>query len=293
LAEKNPAIVGITPAMPTGSSLNLMMAQMPSRAFDVGIAEQHAVTFAAGLAAQGMLPFCNIYSSFMQRAYDQIIHDVALQKLPVVLCLDRAGLVGDDGPTHHGAFDLAYLRPIPQLTICAPMDEHELRNMMYTAQLPNQGAVAIRYPRGLSVHGDWKQPFQKLDVGKGRCVREGCDVAIVSLGHIGNSALAAAEQLQKEGLSVAVYDMRYLKPIDTQLLDEIFNRGFRRLVTLEDGVKKGGLGSAVLEYYASVGKTLPITQLGLPDSFVSHGTVAQLQRDCGIDVDGIANACRL
>ena len=293
LAEKNPAIVGITPAMPTGSSLNLMMAQMPSRAFDVGIAEQHAVTFAAGLAAQGMLPFCNIYSSFMQRAYDQIIHDVALQKLPVVLCLDRAGLVGDDGPTHHGAFDLAYLRPIPQLTICAPMDEHELRNMMYTAQLPNQGAVAIRYPRGLSVHADWKQPFQKLDVGKGRCVREGCDVAIVSLGHIGNSALVAAEQLQKEGLSVAVYDMRYLKPIDTQLLDEIFNRGFRRLVTLEDGVKKGGLGSAVLEYYASVGKTLPITQLGLPDSFVSHGTVAQLQRDCGIDVDGIVNACRV
>lgn len=292
LAEKNPAIVGITPAMPTGSSLDLMMAQMPSRAFDVGIAEQHAVTFAAGLAAQGMMPFCNIYSSFMQRAYDQIIHDVALQKLPVVFCLDRAGLVGDDGPTHHGAFDLACLRPIPQLTICAPMDEHELRQMMYTAQLAGQGTVAIRYPRGLSVHADWKVPFQRLAVGKGRCVREGSDVAILSLGHIGNNALEAAELLEREGLSVAVYDMRYLKPIDTQLLDEVADRGFRRIVTLEDGVKKGGLGSAVLEYYASVGRMLAVTLLGLPDSFVTHGSVRQLQKDCGIDAEGIAQACR-
>ena len=291
LAEKNPAIVGITPAMPTGSSLNLMMAQMPTRAFDVGIAEQHAVTFAAGLAAQGMLPFCNIYSSFMQRAYDQVIHDVALQKLPVVLCLDRAGLVGDDGPTHHGAFDLACLRPIPQLTICAPLDEHELRNMMYTAQLPDQGAVVIRYPRGLSVHADWKTPFQKLAVGKGRCVREGSEVAIITLGHIGNSALEAADRLQQKGVSVAVYDMRYLKPLDTELLDEIASRGFRRIVTLEDGVKKGGLGSAVLEYYASVGKLLPVTLLGIPDTFVTHGPVPQLQKDCGIDVDGIISAC--
>lgn len=292
LAEKNPAIVGITPAMPTGSSLDLMMAQMPSRAFDVGIAEQHAVTFAAGLAAQGMMPFCNIYSSFMQRAYDQIIHDVALQKLPVVFCLDRAGLVGDDGPTHHGAFDLACLRPIPQLTICAPMDEHELRQMMYTAQLAGQGTVAIRYPRGLSVHADWKVPFQRLAVGNGRCVREGSDVAILSLGHIGNNALEAAELLEREGLSVAVYDMRYLKPIDTQLLDEVADRGFRRIVTLEDGVKKGGLGSAVLEYYASVGRMLAVTLLGLPDSFVTHGSVRQLQKDCGIDAEGIAQACR-
>lgn len=293
LAEKNPAIVGITPAMATGSSLNLMMAQMPSRAFDVGIAEQHAVTFAAGLAAQGMLPFCNIYSSFMQRAYDQIIHDVALQRLPVVLCLDRAGLVGDDGPTHHGAFDLACLRPIPQLTICAPMDEHELRHMMYTAQLPDQGAVVIRYPRGLSVHADWRCQFQKLEVGRGRCVREGSDVAILSLGHIGNAALAAAERLNDEGVSTAVYDMRYLKPLDTKLLDEVAARGFHRIVTLEDGVKKGGFGSAVLEYYASVGIMMPITLLGLPDTFVTHGPVPQLHKDCGIDVDGIVSACRL
>ena len=293
LAEKNPAIVGITPAMATGSSLNLMMAQMPSRAFDVGIAEQHAVTFAAGLAAQGMLPFCNIYSSFMQRAYDQIIHDVALQRLPVVLCLDRAGLVGDDGPTHHGAFDLACLRPIPQLTICAPMDEHELRHMMYTAQLPDQGAVVIRYPRGLSVHADWRCQLQKLEVGRGRCVREGSDVAILSLGHIGNAALAAAERLHDEGVSTAVYDMRYLKPLDTKLLDEVAARGFHRIVTLEDGVKKGGFGSAVLEYYASVGIMLPITLLGLPDTFVTHGPVPQLHKDCGIDVDGIVSACRL
>ena len=293
LAEKNPAIVGITPAMATGSSLNLMMAQMPSRAFDVGIAEQHAVTFAAGLAAQGMLPFCNIYSSFMQRAYDQIIHDVALQRLPVVLCLDRAGLVGDDGPTHHGAFDLACLRPIPQLTICAPMDEHELRHMMYTAQLPDQGAVVIRYPRGLSVHADWRCQLQKLEVGRGRCVREGSDVAILSLGHIGNAALAAAERLLDEGVSTAVYDMRYLKPLDTKLLDEVAARGFHRIVTLEDGVKKGGFGSAVLEYYASVGIMMPITLLGLPDTFVTHGPVPQLHKDCGIDVDGIVSACRL
>ncbi len=293
LAEKNPAIVGITPAMATGSSLNLMMAQMPSRAFDVGIAEQHAVTFAAGLAAQGMLPFCNIYSSFMQRAYDQIIHDVALQRLPVVLCLDRAGLVGDDGPTHHGAFDLACLRPIPQLTICAPMDEHELRHMMYTAQLPDQGAVVIRYPRGLSVHADWRCQLQKLEVGRGRCVREGSDVAILSLGHIGNAALAAAERLHDEGVSTAVYDMRYLKPLDTKLLDEVAARGFHRIVTLEDGVKKGGFGSAVLEYYASVGIMMPITLLGLPDTFVTHGPVPQLHKDCGIDVDGIVSACRL
>ncbi len=293
LAEKNPAIVGITPAMATGSSLNLMMAQMPSRAFDVGIAEQHAVTFAAGLAAQGMLPFCNIYSSFMQRAYDQIIHDVALQRLPVVLCLDRAGLVGDDGPTHHGAFDLACLRPIPQLTICAPMDEHELRHMMYTAQLPDQGAVVIRYPRGLSVHADWRCQLQKMEVGRGRCVREGSDVAILSLGHIGNAALAAAERLHDEGVSTAVYDMRYLKPLDTKLLDEVAARGFHRIVTLEDGVKKGGFGSAVLEYYASVGIMMPITLLGLPDTFVTHGPVPQLHKDCGIDVDGIVSACRL
>lgn len=293
LAEKNERIVGITPAMPTGCSLNMMMEKMPSRAFDVGIAEQHAVTFAAGLAAQGMLPFCNIYSSFMQRAYDQIIHDLALQRLPVVVCLDRAGLVGDDGPTHHGVFDLACLRPIPQLTIAAPMDEWELRNMMYTAQLPGQGTVVIRYPRGLSVHADWRNDFEPLEVGKGRCLREGKDVAILSIGHIGNSALAAAAQLEAKGVTVAVYDMRYLKPIDTELLDTIANQGFRRIVTVEDGVRKGGLGSAVLEYFAEDGIALPVTVLGIPDSFVTHGPVPQLQQDCGIDAEAIASACEM
>lgn len=293
LAEINERIVGITPAMPTGCSLNMMMEKMPSRAFDVGIAEQHAVTFAAGLAAQGMLPFCNIYSSFMQRAYDQIIHDLALQRLPVVVCLDRAGLVGDDGPTHHGVFDLACLRPIPQLTIAAPMDEWELRNMMYTAQLPGQGTVVIRYPRGLSVHADWHNDFEPLEVGKGRCLREGKDVAILSIGHIGNSALAAAAQLEAKGVSVAVYDMRYLKPIDTGLLDTIANQGFRRIVTVEDGVRKGGLGSAVLEYFAENGIALPVTVLGVPDTFVTHGPVPQLQQDCGIDAEAIASACEM
>lgn len=292
LASQNPAIVGITPAMPTGCSLNIMMAQMPSRAFDVGIAEQHAVTFAAGLAAQGMLPFCNIYSSFMQRAYDQIIHDVALQRLPVIICLDRAGLVGDDGPTHHGAFDLACLRPIPNLTICAPMDEHELRHMMYTAQLPDQGAVVIRYPRGGSVHPDWRVPFEPLPVGRGRCVREGSDVAVLSLGTTGNAALAAADQLAGQGVSVAVFDMRYLKPLDTQLLDQVAARGFRRIVTVEDGVRKGGLGSAVLEHYAGTHASVPeIRVLGLPDRFVAHGPVPQLQHDCAIDSAAIAAAC--
>lgn len=293
LAEQNNRIVGVTPAMPTGCSLNIMMAQMPSRAFDVGIAEQHAVTFSAGLAAQGMQPFCNIYSSFMQRAYDQIIHDVALQRLPVVICLDRAGIVGDDGPTHHGAFDMACLRPIPELTICAPMDEHELRNMMYTAQLPNQGAVVIRYPRGASVHADWKNDFEALPVGKGRCVREGKDVAVISIGHVGNEALKAAEMLQNEGVSVAVYDMRYLKPLDTDLLDDIAARGFRKIVTVEDGVKKGGLGSAVLEYFAQRNMSqVPCTVLGLPDNFVTHGPVPQLHKDCGIDAESIAAALR-
>ena len=299
LAKRNPRIVGITPAMPTGCSLNFMMEQMPSRAFDVGIAEQHAVTFAAGLAAQGMTPFCNIYSSFMQRAYDQVIHDVALQHLPVVLCLDRAGLVGDDGPTHHGAFDLACLRPVPQLTICAPMDEHELRNMMYTAQLPNQGAVVIRYPRGLSVHADWRNDFETLPVGRGRCLHEGNHVAILSIGHIGNDALSAALQLETEGISAAMYDMRYLKPLDTDLLDSLLSKGFRRIVTVEDGVKKGGLGSAVLEYFAGVKSSNPaalippVTVLGLPDHFVTHGPVPRLHQDCGIDIDSILAAARM
>ena len=290
LAHNNPKIVGITPAMPTGCSLNMMMEQMPDRAFDVGIAEQHAVTFAAGLASQGMVPFCNIYSSFMQRAYDQVIHDVALQKLNVVMCLDRAGLVGEDGATHHGMFDLAYLRPIPNITICAPLDEQELRNMMYTAQLPDMGPVAIRYPRGAAVHSDWRTPMEKLTIGRGRCLRPGVDVAILTIGTVGNDALVAADRLRQKGISAAVYDMRFLKPIDTELLDTIANGPFRQVVTVEDGVKKGGLGSAVAEYFEQIGCKKPVTILGLPDSFIEHGTVSELRKDCGIDIDSIVVA---
>lgn len=289
LAEQNPAIVGITPAMATGCSLNMMMEQMPDRTFDVGISEQHAVTFAAGLAAQGMVPFCNIYSSFAQRAYDQIIHDVALQKLPVVLCLDRAGLVGDDGPTHHGVFDLAALRPIPGLTVCAPMDDHELRNMMYTAQLPNHGPVVIRYPRGASVYSDWRSPMQELKIGEGRCVREGSDVAFLSLGHPGNDAVAAAEELEKQGISAAVYDMRFLKPMDTRLLDEIASREFRKIITVEDGVKIGGFGEAVESYFAEhhPEQVSRITVLAIPDEFITHGSIPQLKADCHIDKNSL------
>ncbi len=285
LAEQNPAIVGITPAMATGCSLNLMMERMPERVFDVGIAEQHAVTFAAGLAAGGMLPFCNIYSSFAQRAYDQIVHDVALQRLPVVLCLDRAGLVGDDGPTHHGLFDLAALRPVPNLTICAPMDERELRNMMYSAQLPGGGPWVIRYPRGSSEHTEWQTPFEALEVGKGRCLREGCgDVAIVTIGTVGNDALKVA--------SADVYDMRFLKPLDTGLLDRIAERGYRRIVTVEDGVRKGGFGEAVVDYLAEhhPEEVVKVKILAIGDEFVTHGPVSQLKHDCGIDLDAMRKA---
>ncbi len=295
LAEQNDRIVGITPAMPTGCSLNLMMQQMPSRAFDVGIAEQHAVTFAAGLAAQGMTPFCNIYSSFMQRAYDQIIHDVALQKLNVVMCLDRAGLVGDDGPTHHGAFDLAYFRPIPNLTVCAPMDEHELRDMMYTAQLDNQGPFVIRYPRGLSVHPEWRNAMAAMPIGKGRCITEGENVAVLTIGHIGNEAARAVDALRSEGKNAGHYDMRFLKPLDTALLDDIAAR-YRAIVTVEDGTIEGGFGSAVLEYLQDRrnGDTSmpmpPIVRLGIPDHFVTHGPVPQLQKDCRFDAESIKSA---
>jgi 1-deoxy-D-xylulose-5-phosphate synthase len=295
LANQNPAIVGITPAMLSGCSLNIMQQAMPDRVFDVGIAEQHAVTFAAGLAAQGMTPFCNIYSTFAQRAYDQIIHDVALQKLPVIICLDRAGIVGEDGATHQGAFDLAYLRPIPNLTVCAPMDEHELRNMMYTAQLPDHGPVVIRYPRGSSVHSDWESTFSEIRVGEGRCLRKGSDVAIVSLGHPGNDALAAAEGLQGNGISAAVYDMRFLKPMDTKLLDEIAAAGFRRIVTVEDGVRMGGFGEAVMEYLAEKhpAETSKVCILAIPDQFVSHGSVAELKADCHIDRESIVLAAQI
>lgn len=294
LAESNPAIVGITPAMATGCSLNMMMEQMPDRVFDVGISEQHAVTFAAGLAAQGIIPFCNIYSSFAQRAYDQIIHDVALQKLPVVLCLDRAGLVGDDGPTHHGVFDLAFLRPIPELIVCAPMDDHELRDMMYTAQLPGHGPIVIRYPRGTSVYSDWKSPMNALRIGEGRCLREGSDVAFISLGFPGNDAMAAAETLASQGISAAVYDMRFLKPLDIQLLENIAAKQFRRIITIEDGVKAGGFGESVQSFFAEHHPELccNIRVLAIADHFVSHGSVAQLKHDCAIDQQALIEATK-
>ena len=280
--------------MPTGCSLNMMMDQMPDRVFDVGIAEQHAVTFAAGLAAQGMTPFCNIYSSFMQRAYDQVIHDVALQRLHVVMCLDRAGLVGDDGPTHHGVFDMAFFRSIPNLTLCAPMDEHELRDMMFTAQDPECGAIVIRYPRGVSVHPDWHNAMKKIEIGTGRKLREGHDVALLSIGHPGNDAMLAAEQLQAKGVSAAVYDMRFVKPLDTKMLDEVA-RQFDSVVTVEDGCQEGGFGSAVLEYWqeqhATKGTAIPtMIRLGIPDIFVPHGPVPQLHADCHIDTDAIVDA---
>ncbi len=292
LAKQNPAIVGITPAMLTGSSLNLMQEVMPDRVFDVGIAEQHAVTFAAGLAAQGMVPFCNIYSSFAQRAYDQIIHDVALQGLPVVICLDRAGLVGDDGPTHHGVFDLSSLIPVPGLTICAPSDDHELRRMMYTAQLPGNGPIVIRYPRGASVHADWQCPFEPVEIGKGRQLRQGTDVAFVALGHPVGDALTAADELTAQGISAAVYDMRFAKPLDTGLLDTIAAAGYRRIVTIEDGARIGGFGEAVRAYLADRHPAMvpSVTVLAIPDSFVVHGPVAQLKRDCHIDKQALIAA---
>lgn len=288
LAEQNPRIIGITPAMPTGCSLNMMMQKMPDRAFDVGIAEQHAVTFAAGLAAQGMIPFCNIYSSFMQRAYDQIIHDVALQRLPVVLCLDRAGLVGDDGPTHHGAFDIAALRPIPNLTICAPMDEHELRLMMFTAQQDDMGAFVIRYPRGLSVHPDWHNSMHPLPVGEGRCLVEGEHVAILSIGHIGNEVAKAVSLLAAQGKNVGHYDMRFVKPLDYRLLAEVASR-YNNIITVEDGCLQGGFGSAVIEVLHG-NFSGRIIRLGIPDSFVKHGPVPRLISDCGFDSNAIVSA---
>jgi len=293
LAEENQRIVGVTPAMPSGCSMNILMKAMPDRAFDVGIAEGHAVTFSAGLAKEGLQPFCNIYSSFMQRAYDNIIHDVAILKLPVVLCLDRAGLVGEDGPTHHGAFDLAYLRPIPNLTIASPMDEHELRRLMYTAQLPDKGAFAIRYPRGRGVKVDWQCPLEEVPVGKGRRLKEGKDVAVLTIGPIGNVAAKAIARFEQEtGQSVAHYDMRFLKPLDEEILQEVGQR-FTRIVTAEDGVLKGGMGAAVLEYMADHGFTPRVARVGIPDNFVEHGAVKELHRICGMDEEGIIKALKL
>jgi len=290
LAEMNEKIVGVTPAMPTGCSLNLMMAKMPHRAFDVGIAEQHAVTFSAGMAVSGLVPFCNIYSSFMQRAYDQVIHDVALQNLNVVFCLDRGGLVGEDGATHHGVYDLAYLRAIPNITICSPMNEEELRNMMYTAQLEGMGPVAIRYPRGRGVMPQWKTPFTALQVGKGRIIREGTDLAIIAIGHIGNEALNACTQLAEKNIDAALYDIRFLKPLDEELLHLVCNQ-FDKIITLEDASIIGGLGSAVTEFANDHGyHNITIHRLGIPDRFVEQGTVEELHHECGIDLDGIVNS---
>ena len=283
LAQMNDRIVGVTPAMPTGCSMNILMNAMPDRAFDVGIAEGHAVTFSGGMAKDGLQPFCNIYSSFAQRAYDNIIHDLALLSLPVVLCLDRGGLVGEDGPTHHGAFDMAALRPIPHLTICSPMDEHELRRMMYTAQLPDMGTVVIRYPRGAAEHNDWRCKLEAIEVGTGRRMHEGHDVAVLTIGPIGNVAAEAVAEVEAEGqLTVAHYDMRYLKPIDGGILDEVGQR-FSRVITVEDGVRCGGLGTAVTEWMADHHYTPEIVRLGLPDEFVEHGTVSELRHIAGID----------
>lgn len=285
LAKTNKKIIGITPAMPTGCSLNIMMKEMPERCFDVGIAEQHAVTFAAGLAARGFLPFCNIYSSFMQRAYDQIIHDVALQHLNVVLCLDRAGLVGADGATHHGAYDLAYLRCVPHLTIAAPLNEIELRNMMYTAQLPDKGPFAIRYPRGHGYISEWQQPFQELEIGKGRCIQEGTEIAVISIGTAGNIALKILQDFPEK--TVAVYDMRFLKPLDEALLHEIFHK-FNRIITLEDGTIVGGLGDAVLEFMADHHYQATVVRMGIPDQFIEHGTTGQLRAECHFDEESVS-----
>lgn len=291
LARQNPKIVGITPAMPTGCSMNIMMKAMPDRCFDVGIAEQHAVTFSAGLAAKGMVPFCNIYSSFAQRAYDQVIHDVALQGLPVVLCLDRAGLVGADGPTHHGAFDLAALRCVPGLTIAAPRNEQELRNMMYTAQLPDSGPVVIRYPRGHGFMTEWHTPFEKLEVGKGCRLIEGKQVAVISIGTASAAAEEAISKCKKE--AIALYDIRFLKPLDTGMLHDIC-RQFRAIVTVEDGAVTGGLGSAVAEFISDNGYTTKLVRLGIPDRFIEHGTQSQLREICGFDTDSIYKAiCQL
>ena len=293
LAKENEKIVGVTPAMPTGCSMNIMMKEMPDRVFDVGIAEAHAVTFSAGMAKEGLMPFCNIYSSFMQRAYDQIIHDVALQNLNMVLCLDRAGLVGADGPTHHGAFDMSYLRCVPNLTIASPLNELELRNLMYTAQKEGKGTFVIRYPRGAGEGVEWKGvPMTEIPVGKGVELKKGNKVAVLSVGPIGNTVIKAVESLGAAASAVGVYDMRFIKPLDTALLDEVF-KNYKSIVTVEDGALKGGFGSAVLEYMADSGYSLPVKRIGIPDNFVEHGTPAELYNMLGMDSQGIAGVLKL
>lgn len=288
LAKENKRIVGVTPAMPTGCSLNIMMKEMPERTFDVGIAEGHAVTFSGGMAKDGLQPFCNIYSAFAQRAYDNIIHDVAILNLPVVICLDRAGLVGEDGATHHGAFDMAALRPVPNITLASPMNEHELRRLMYTAQLPGKGTFVIRYPRGRGVLADWHCPLEEVKVGTGRKLRDGDDIAVLSVGPVGNNVVKAVRMMENDGdgISVAHYDMRFVKPLDENLLKEVAAK-FKHVITVEDGVREGGFGSAVIEWMEDNGQHLDIVRLGLPDHFVEHGTVAQLQSIVGIDAEGI------
>lgn len=290
LAKANEKIVGITPAMPSGSSLNIMMKEMPDRAFDVGIAEQHAVTFSAGLATQGLMPFCNIYSSFMQRAYDQVIHDVCIQNLPVNFCLDRAGFSGADGPTHHGAYDIAFFRCLPNMIVSSPMDESELRNLMYTAQLPRKEmAFSIRYPRGQGVLPNWRTPMKEIQIGTGRIIKEGEDLAILTIGHIGNYAVEVCKRLAKKGIDVAHYDMRFVKPLDAQLLQVILSK-FRKIITVEDGCIQGGFGSAVLEFMADNGLSAEVRRLGIPDRIVEHGEQSELHHECGFDPDGIERA---
>ena len=292
LAEKNNKIMGITPAMPSGSSLKYMMDQMPDRAFDVGICEQHAVTVSAGLATQGMKVFCNIYSSFMQRAYDMVVHDVAIQKLPVIFCLDRAGLVGEDGPTHHGCYDIAYMRCIPNMVVSAPMNEKELRNLMYTAQLDSTtNPFVIRYPRGEGMMADWKTPFEAIEIGKGRKLKDGEDVAILSFGHPGNFAAAAIREVKAEGINPAHYDMRFAKPLDEALLHEVFAK-FSKIITIEDGTVQGGFGSAILEFMTEHGYKASVKIMGIPDRLVEHGTPKQLYAEIGLDANGIANVLR-
>jgi 1-deoxy-D-xylulose-5-phosphate synthase len=292
LAKVNSKIVGVTPAMPSGSSLNIMMEAMPERAFDVAIAEQHAVTFSAGMATKGLTVYCNIYSTFIQRAYDQVIHDVCLQGLPVIFCLDRAGFAGADGPTHHGAYDLAFMRCIPNMIVSAPMNEEELRNLMFTAQSDQiqagKEAFTIRYPRGSGVMVDWKRPMQAIEVGKGRKLKDGEDVAILSIGHIGNDALAAANNL--DDISVAHYDLRFVKPLDEEMLHEVFQK-FNKIITVEDGCLQGGMGSAVLEFMTDHGYAAQVKRLGIPDRLVEHGEQNELQAECGFDQEGIEKAC--
>ncbi len=291
LARNNNKIIGITPAMPSGCSLKIMMDVMPERTFDVGIAEQHAVTFSAGLATQGLIPFCNIYSSFMQRAYDQIIHDVALQNLNVIFCLDRGGLVGADGPTHHGVLDLAYLRSIPNIIISAPMNEEELRNLMYSAQLRNNGPFAIRYPRGRGVITDWQKPFREIEIGKARKMNDGSDIAILSVGHVGNFVSEAIIRLEAENISVCHFDMRFVKPLDKECLHSVFKK-HNNVITIEDGTIVGGFGTGVIEFMCENGYKANVKRLGIPDKFIGHGSREELYRECGFDTDSICTAVK-